>query len=114
MQPGETLNSIAVDYGVDPAALASANNLTNATSCAGQVLVIPGITEREAMEARGTRHTVQTGESLSQIAQQYGVTVEQILAVNGLTTSTPSSWARNCYPTLIAHRLRKMVPDLRR
>jgi len=85
VQPGETLNSIAVDYGVDPAALASANNLTNRNLVrVGQVLVIPGITEREAMEARGTRHTVQTGESLSQIAQQYGVTVEQILAVNGL------------------------------
>lgn len=85
VQPGETLNSIAVDYGVDPAALASANNLTNRNLVrVGQVLVIPGITEREALEARGTRHTVQTGESLSQIAQQYGVTVEQILAVNGL------------------------------
>jgi len=85
VQPGETLNSIAVDYGVDPAALASANNLTNRNLVrVGQVLVIPGITEREAIEARGTRHTVQTGESLSQIAQRYGVTVEQILAVNGL------------------------------
>ena len=85
VQPGETLNSIAADYGVDSAALASANNLTNRNLVrVGQVLVIPGITEREALEARGTRHTVQTGESLSQIAQQYGVTVEQILAVNGL------------------------------
>lgn len=85
VQPNETLNSIAADYGVDPAALALANNLTNRNLVrVGQVLVIPGITEREAMEARGTRHTVQTGESLSQIAQQYGVTVEQILAANGL------------------------------
>lgn len=85
VQLGETLNSIAVEYGVDPAALASANNLTNRNLVrVGQRLVIPGITEREAVEARGTRHTVQTGESLSQIAQQYGVTVEQILAVNGL------------------------------
>ena len=85
VQLGETLNSIAVEYGVDPAALASANNLTNRNLVrVGQKLVIPGITEREAVEARGTRHTVQTGESLSQIAQQYGVTVEQILAVNGL------------------------------
>ena len=85
VQPNETLNSIAADYGVDPAALATANNLTNRNLVrVGQVLVIPGITEREAMEARGTRHTVQTGESLSQIAQQYGVSVEQILAANGL------------------------------
>lgn len=85
VQPGETLNSIAADYGVDSAALASANNLTNRNLVrVGQVLVIPGITERDALEARGTRHTVETGESLSQIAQQYGVTVEQILAANGL------------------------------
>lgn len=85
VQPNETLSSIAADYGVDPAALAAANNLTNRNLVrVGQVLVIPGITEREAMEARGTRHTVQTGESLSQIAQAYGVTVEQILAANRL------------------------------
>lgn len=85
VQPGETLSSIAIAYGVDPAALASANNLTNRNLVrVGQELVIPGITEREALEARGTRHTVLTGENLSQIAQRYGVTVEQILAVNGL------------------------------
>lgn len=85
VQPNETLSTIAADYGVDAAALAAANNLANPNMLrAGQRLVIPGVTERQAIEARGIRHIVKSGESLSQIAQTYGVTIEQIMAVNGL------------------------------
>lgn len=85
VQPNETLSTIAADYGVDAAALAAANNLANPNMLrAGQQLVIPGVTERQAIEARGIRHIVKSGESLSQVAQTYGVTVEQIMAVNGL------------------------------
>jgi len=85
VQPGETLSTIAADYGIDATALAAANNLANPNMLrVGQQLIIPGVTQQQAIEARGIRHTVASGESLSQIAQTYGVTVEQILAVNGL------------------------------
>ena len=85
VQPGETLSTIAADYGIDAADLAAANNLTNPNMLrAGQQLIIPGVTQQQAVEARGVRHTVASGESLSQIAQTYGVTIEQIMAVNGL------------------------------
>jgi LysM repeat protein len=85
VQPGETLSTIAADYGIDATDLAAANNLTNPNMLrAGQQLIIPGVTQQQAVEARGVRHTVASGESLSQIAQRYGVTVEQIMAVNGL------------------------------
>jgi len=85
VQPGETLSTIAADYGVDAAALAAANSLTNLNMLrVGQQLFIPGVTEQQALAARGVRHTVASGESLSQIAQNYGVTVAQIMAANGL------------------------------
>lgn len=85
VQPGETLGQIAAEYGVDPVALADANNITNGNLIrVGQQLVIPGITERQALEARGERHVVQTGESLSMIAAQYGVSIEAIMAINAL------------------------------
>jgi len=85
VQPNETLSTIAADYGVDATELALANNLTNPNMLrAGQQLIIPGLTQRQAIEARGATHTVRSGESLSQIAQIYGVSIEQIMAVNGL------------------------------
>jgi LysM repeat protein len=85
VQPGETLSTIAADYAIDTADLAAANNLTNPNMLrAGQQLIVPGVTQQQAVEARGVRHTVASGESLSQIAQNYGVTVEQIMAANGL------------------------------
>jgi lysozyme len=85
VQPGESLGQIAAEYGVDPVALADANNITNGNLIrVGQRLVIPGVTARQALEARGERHIVQSGESLSMIAAQYGVSVESIMAANSL------------------------------
>jgi LysM repeat protein len=85
VQPGESLGQIAAEYGVDPVALADANNITNGNLIrVGQQLVIPGVTERQALEVRGERHIVQSGESLSMIAAQYGVSVEAIMAANAL------------------------------
>lgn len=85
VQPGESLGEIAAEYEVDPVALANANNITNGNLIrAGQQLIIPGITAQQALEARGERHIVQSGESLSMIAAQFGVSVEAILAANSL------------------------------
>ncbi len=85
VQPGETLGQIAAEYGIDPVALANANNITNGNLIrVGQQLTIPGVTERQALEARGKRHVVQTGESLSMIAADYGVSIEAIMAANAL------------------------------
>jgi LysM repeat protein len=85
VQPGETLGQIAVEYGIDPLALAQANNIANGNLIrVGQRLVIPGVSARDALEARGERHVVKSGESLSEIASQYGVSIEAILAANSL------------------------------
>lgn len=85
VQPNETLNSIALDYGVSAAEIAAANAIVNPNLLrVGQNLIIPGVTPRQVMERRGTWHTVQSGESLFGIAQRYGVSIEAIMAANDL------------------------------
>lgn len=86
VQQNETISGIAASYGVSVASLIEANGLINANILrAGQVLVIPGVTQRDVLEARGVRHTVRSGESLTGIAADYGVTVADIMSANGLS-----------------------------
>lgn len=86
VQPGETLFGIAQKYGVDANAIAEANNIANRNQLrVGQKLTIPGITERQAAEALGHVHVVQSGESLTAIAEQYGVSAEEIINFNHIS-----------------------------
>lgn len=86
VQPGETLSSIAGLYSVSAADISTVNNIGNPNLLrAGQRLIIPGVTQRQMMEARSIAHVVQSGESLSKIAEQYGVSMQAIMAANDLT-----------------------------
>lgn len=86
VQPGETLYGIAQKYGVDANAIAEANNITNRNQLrVGQKLDIPGITVRDAAAALGRVHIVQSGESLTAIAQLYGITAEEVISFNNIS-----------------------------
>ncbi len=86
VQPGDSFFSIAQEFGIDPDDLAIANNIVNRNVLrVGQELIIPGVSQRDVQILRGTTHTVASGETLSEIATQYGVTVESILSLNNLT-----------------------------
>ena len=86
VQPGETFSGIAQKYGVDANALAEANNIANRNQLrVGQKLIIPGITAREAAEALGRVHVIQSGESLTAIAQQYGISAEELISFNNIS-----------------------------
>lgn len=85
VKPGETLSEIAQLYGVDENELAVANGIANRNQLrVGQSLTIPGLTYAQLREAQTVIHTVQQGETLSEIAQQYGVEAAVIIAENGL------------------------------
>jgi LysM repeat protein len=98
VQPGETLSEIARMYGVTVEAVVEANNLDNPNAIReGQVLLIPSSTAPAPTEEAtrqpvptpsssvGQRiHVVQEGETLSEIARAYEVTVEEIVQANGL------------------------------
>ena len=79
VRPGESVFSIARQYGVTPQKVISDNELENPNRLViGQTLVI----------LEGTRrHTVSPGESLYYIALQYGLSMNQILAANPQITN---------------------------
>lgn len=86
VQRGDTLSAIASRYGTTVQELADINHLANPN------LIYPGQTLRiltnstvNASETRGTgsiTYTVQRGNTLSQIAKAYGVTVSHIVEMN--------------------------------
>jgi LysM repeat protein len=88
VQSGEGLLEIAQKYGVDAAAIAQANGITDRNLLrAGQELIIPGVTAQQAARARGTVHVVQAGETVTNIANRYGVTVQALLTINNITNA---------------------------
>lgn len=88
VQPGDTLSEIASRYGTTVQELVAINHLANAN------LIFPGETLRvttnstvHGSETRGTgsiTYTVRRGNTLSQIANAYGVTVSHIVEMNNL------------------------------
>lgn len=90
---GDTLGHIAQRLGTTVGALAEANSLDDPDVIyVGQVLTIPGegVTPSAPAAAAadsdaGGTHVVASGESLSTIAQRYGLTVEQLARANGIT-----------------------------
>jgi LysM repeat protein len=85
VQPGETASEIARDHGTTLAALVAANGLGNPDLVvAGQVLVIPGA-GAVAVAPATTIHTVAAGESLGEIARQYGTTTRALAEANGIS-----------------------------
>ncbi|HSH01447.1 MAG TPA: LysM peptidoglycan-binding domain-containing protein [Anaerolineae bacterium] len=91
VQAGQTLSEIAQAYGVTTAAMMHANGIANAHHIyAGMTLMIPqghmAAPAPAPMAApMATRtHMVQTGQTLSGIAQAYGVTTAALMQMNGI------------------------------
>lgn len=87
VQPGESLSVIAARYGVSMAALAATNGIDNTNHVwVGQQLTIPsGSSGGWRSSGSGTMVTVGRGDSLSLIAAMYGMTVQELMDLNGLT-----------------------------
>ncbi len=85
VKAGETLFNIAQRYSVPLNDLAKANNITNPGALrTGQRLLIPDAAAPDSSDAGQRVHIVQPGETLSEIAIQYGVTPNAIVKINGL------------------------------
>lgn len=103
VQRGDTLSEVAKRYGVPLDALAAANGISDVNrvwvgtrlTVAAQAPALPG-------PAAGLTHVVAPGETLSEIAARYGVTVGELAAANGIadpnvviagaTLSVPGGW----------------------
>ncbi|MEA1909495.1 MAG: M23 family metallopeptidase [Patescibacteria group bacterium] len=81
VREGESLNSLATDFGLTALTIKHANNLRSNTLRVGQELRIPPID--------GVFVTVKKNDTLSSIATRYKVNVEDIQNYNGLLPGDP-------------------------
>lgn len=90
---GDTLSAIARNNRIDVRTLASMNNMgVNDTIKAGQRLVVTksggGSSASSSTGGSGDKYVVRKGDTLSSIARQFGTSVSQIVALNGLSTNS--------------------------
>lgn len=96
VRSGDTLSELAKEHGVSVDSLVEANSIRNPNHIVvGQVLTIPGQAGGTAApvspapsssgDGEATTHVVGSGESLSTIANQYGLDVQALAAANGIT-----------------------------
>ncbi|MHB1133008.1 MAG: LysM peptidoglycan-binding domain-containing M23 family metallopeptidase [Chloroflexota bacterium] len=83
---GDTLGAIADRFGISEQSLAAANGITNPNRIqVGQTLAIPGQGSNSATSApSGATYTVVIGDTLSSIAEQFGLTSTAIAEANEL------------------------------
>jgi LysM repeat protein len=89
VKPGETLSEIAERYGVSVQRLMQLNGLKDAKDLwAGSRIQVPGAGSASPGRTGGSggagNYTVKPGETLSEIAERYGVSVQRLMQLNGL------------------------------
>jgi LysM repeat protein len=87
VQNGDTLWSIAKKFNVGVDELKQLNNLTSNTISVGQLLKIPGFVPPAQAN---TTYVVQKGDSLWSIAAAYNTTVQELMALNNLASTSLS------------------------
>ena len=87
VKSGDSLWKIANQYGVTVNELKSLNDLTSDILSIGQVLQIPS---SSSSNNSGSTYTVKAGDSLWNIANKYGITVDELKNLNNLTSNTLS------------------------
>jgi LysM repeat protein len=90
VREGETLSEIADRLGVPMSRLMKLNGISDPNLVeAGRVLTVPGSSgggnSRAAAPTGGGTVTVKEGETLSQIAERHGMSMERLMAINGIS-----------------------------
>lgn len=89
VKKGDTLSSIAKRSGVSVVYLKRSNRLTSNVLRVGDKLEIPELAPQPKRAAAGAApktklHVVRSGETLSEIAEDYGISLAKLRAANGL------------------------------
>ncbi len=82
---GDSLSKISARYNVTISALKRHNGLSRDSVYKGQRIKIPG---GRSPAKRDSKHKVTRGDTLSEIAEEYGVTIKAIMRANGLRDRT--------------------------
>ena len=87
VQSGDTLSGIAARFGVTVQELCNWNNISNPNCIyVGEVLKLSGgSTSSNSSSSNPTTYTVQSGDTLSGIAQKFGVTVQELCDWNNIS-----------------------------
>ncbi len=100
VEPGDTVSTIAARHGLRTADVLAINGLSwSSVIQPGQVLILAASAENAAppvtppaAPAAGGAHVVQGGDTISSVAQQHGLSIDAVLAANGL------GWSSIIYP----------------
>jgi len=85
VEAGESLSMIAQSYGVEVEDLMELNGITDADAIyVGQALDLPAETQRQPTPAPLPTHEVAPGETLSEIAQQYNISLTRLMLYNNI------------------------------
>ncbi len=87
VRSGDTLSGIAARHGVSVSALRHANDLSSSRIYPGNTLRIPGSATVSAPSDRPTTYRVRKGDTLYDIAREFGVSVSELRRLNGLSGS---------------------------
>ena len=88
--PGDTLGVLAKRFNTTTSALRSINDIKGSLIIAGNSLVIPSRNSKSSVGGQSnprmkTHHVIQLGDSLSKIANQYGLRISQLTTLNGIS-----------------------------
>ncbi|MDD4151507.1 MAG: LysM peptidoglycan-binding domain-containing protein [Candidatus Gracilibacteria bacterium] len=91
VKSGDSLGSIASEFGIDSKSIVWANNLkSDSVIHPGDKLKIPPVS--------GIIHRVEAGETLDRLASYYGVSKKEIIAQNSLSGDTIKIWQNLIIP----------------
>ena len=86
VQSGDTLSGIAAKYGMTVNELAQLNGISDPNRIqVGQVLKVYGESNGGSSSRPTTTYVVQSGDTLSGIAAKYGMTVNELAQLNGIS-----------------------------
>lgn len=98
VKSGDTLYGIANRFGLTVNELKQMNNLTTNTLSVGQVLKVKSTISNND-EDENKYYIVKSGDSLYQIANRFGTTVDELKRINNLTNNLLSIGQRLIIPT---------------
>ncbi|HKQ32920.1 MAG TPA: LysM peptidoglycan-binding domain-containing protein [Thermodesulfobacteriota bacterium] len=96
VKPGDTLGSIAANFGVTVDEIKKSSALKTDTINNGDIVLIPVPQEKVTQ----SKYTVAKGDTLSKIGKKFGVSVTQIKRANGLKSNTLRAGMRLNIPGL--------------
>jgi len=89
VKSGDTVSAIAARYGLATASVLAVNGLGwKSLIFPGQVLKLSGASSTAPVVSRPTRYTIKRGDTISEIAERYGLTTQGLLALNKLSRTS--------------------------